>query len=347
MKTFFSQFVFIAAMFGFAVSASADVAVLDWDNTGSALVFAQEISTLNNDDHRNVTIDYALKDNILYSRIQFDPTQYQGDGYSPGDFEFMTKLGATNMRFFGGNEKAEVEELFNGKRGNFRSDQNIWQQFKTAIKEHGAITATFSAFTSFYDDDDTTQKSTFFDSTRLDSSNYDLEKYYKDSINDLYYNTAGEGEFLEGPVPEFERAASAFFAVNEKGEITHRNGAATDSFAFYGVAEEELDSVAKLGLTTNYTYNYIDGWLQVFADDDFLFMVSNDIATGTLQYAVNVASLGLENYSGIHVGSEIEDYYTYLSFDQGVVAATPEPATALILGFAGAFALPFLRRKRK
>jgi hypothetical protein len=29
------------------------------------------------------------------------------------------------------------------------------------------------------------------------------------------------------------------------------------------------------------------------------------------------------------------------------VAATPEPATALILGFAGAFALPFLRRKRK
>jgi hypothetical protein len=347
MKTLFLSFVFAAVIFGFTVSASADVAVLDWNNPGSAIIFAREITTMNNDDSRNVTVDYAMKDNILYSRIQFDPNQYSGPSYSSGDFEYMARLGLTNMRFWGGDERADVNpEKLNGGMKNFMPDRSIWETFKTAINNgDGAITATFSSYDSFYDKNENTQKSTFFDSTRLDSSNYDLKQYYKDSINDMYYDTGGEGKFLEGPVPEFERAASALFAVDKDGNIVYRNGAANDSFDFYAVADEYLDSIDELGLTTNYNYNYVDGWLQVFDGNDFLFMVSSDPVTGTLQYAVNLSSLGLENYSGIHIGSEVEDYYTFLSLPQ-TVAGTPEPATALILGLAGTIALPFLRRKK-
>ncbi|MDR2757685.1 MAG: PEP-CTERM sorting domain-containing protein [Planctomycetaceae bacterium] len=346
MKTFFHFFVFAAVLLGFTASAAADVAVLDWNDTGNATVFAQEITALHNDDVRDVTIDYAIKDNILYSRVQLDPSKYNGEGYSPSDFAFMTSLGLTNMRFFGGNESADNESSFSGGRKNFMPDRSIWDAFKTAINNgDGAITATFSSFTTPYDDDDTTQKSTFFDSTRLDSSNYDLDEYYKNSINDLYYNDMGEGEFLEGPVPDFERAGSAFFAVDENGNIVHRNTTATDTFSFMNKDDVTAD---ELGLTTSYTYNYVDGWLQVFDGNngDFLFMVYSDPTNGTIEYAVNLSSLGLENYSGIHIASEIEDYYTFLSFDQGVIAPTPEPATILIFGLAGGMAIPFLRRKR-
>lgn len=345
MKTFLVPFVFAAVLLGFTVSASADVATLDWDNPGSAIVFAQEITNLHNDDNRGVTIDYALKDNILYSRVQLDPNQYTG-----GDFEFMTSLGLTNMRFFGGNESAYESdninsEGFTGKRKNFMPDGSIWEAFKAAANNDGAITATFSSFTLLdYDDDETTQKNAFFDSTRLDSSIYDFNQYYKDSINDLYYDTAGEGEFMEGPVTGFERAAAAVFAVDEDGNVVYRKNAATDDIPFYG-AEEELNGIGDLGMTTNYTYNYVDGWLQVFGDNDFLFMVNSDPTTGTIQYAINLSSLGLENYSGIHIASEIEDYYTYLSLPPAVTG-TPEPATVLILGFAGCFVFPFLRRKK-
>jgi hypothetical protein len=361
MKTFLTLFVFAAAIFGFTVSASADVAVLDWNNPGSATVFATEITMLNNDDHRNVTIDYAIQGDILYSRIQLDPSQYDrvysqreieiydriGYPDPSADFEFMTRLGLTNMRFFGGDERADTPSPLEGGRKNFMPDKSIWEAFQAAVNNgNGTITATFSSFTSPFDDDATTQKSTFFDSTRLDSSNYDLTQYYKNGINDMYYDTAGEGEFMEGPVPGFERVASATFAVDANGDIVYQNGAATDSFAFYGIPDNELDSIEELGLTTSYTYKYIDGWLQVFDGNDFLFMVSSDPTNGTIQYAVNLSSLGLENYSGIHIASEIEDYYTFLALPP-TAAGTPEPATALILGFAGCIALPFLRRKKK
>ncbi|MDR2117176.1 MAG: hypothetical protein LBP87_12430 [Planctomycetaceae bacterium] len=356
MKTFFAPFIFVAVIFGFTVSVSADVAVLDWNNTGTAMVFAQEIATLNNDDGRAVTVDYALQGNVLYSRVQLDPNQYGDPKYgNPQEaLNYMTRLGLTNMRFFGGNERADFdpESSKNFMPAAYYDDggsNSIWTAFKAANNNSGGtITATFSSYTTTYDDDDSTQKTTFFDSTRLDSSNYDLEQYYKDGINDLY-NNAGEGEFYEGPVPELEDAASAVFTVDENGDVVYKNGAATDSFPFYGTPDEELDSVDELGLTTSYTYNYVDGWLQVFdgKNGDFLFMVSSDPTNGTIQYAVNLSSLGLDNYAGIHIGSEIENYYTYLSFDEGVIAGTPEPATALILGFAGCFALPFLRRKTK
>ncbi|MDR2757684.1 MAG: hypothetical protein LBC20_18490 [Planctomycetaceae bacterium] len=301
MKTFFYFLVFAVVILGFTASVSADTALFDWANPSNALVFATEISSLSHGE-RSVEIDYAVKDNVLYSRMTFDNNDY-------------AELGFQGLNIFGGNERAvgspETDSRFFYKDN---SSSNLMDYYEYAVQNDNVIAADYRVSYG-------TTLAYIFDTNFLNEFGKD---YFANEIVDI------AGSFVDGINSMFTMHNGAYYVVNEEdGFLANQYGE-----WLYGGA-------------TEFTATYSDGVLTVLANGEFLASFSYS-GGDYLEYAFSLEGLGLDNYNGIHLASQLENYYTFLDFSQGTFyASTPEPATALIFGLAGGIAIPFLRRKRK
>ncbi|MDR2114987.1 MAG: hypothetical protein LBP87_01250 [Planctomycetaceae bacterium] len=308
MKTFFAPFVFAAVILGFTVSVSADTLPFDWNNPENATVFASQVATFSY-GQRPVEIDYAIKDNVLYSRINFT---------SETDAQAHVEWISQGLNIFGGNERAtgdSQEHEFYNKNSDF------WRDYKYAVDNDNVYVVGID----IYEQGDSSAGDQYF------KANTFTTKHLTDAARENFL------DYLEA-LP----STDTFIRMNAEAEYTYGYSHGLNYWAGDGNAESfgygRTDYDGKVSAT------YSDEQLSVFIGNEFIS--SFNTYDTYLEYAVNLDGLGLEHYNGIHIGSQLEGYYTFLEFPSAN-AATPEPATALILGFAGCLALPFLRRKTK
>ncbi|MDR2757687.1 MAG: PEP-CTERM sorting domain-containing protein [Planctomycetaceae bacterium] len=303
MKTFLISSVFAAVLLGFTVSVSADTAFFDWNNPNDALVFTTQIAAFSY-GQRPVEIDYAVKDNVLYSRIKFD---------NPSHAEFVSH----GLNIFGGNEQVAGNSQDNSF---YSKNTQFWNDYKFAVQNYNVYTIDIDIQENMDADDQYFIANTF-------TTKYLTEEGKKKFINDVIEN------------PYYDESIHKINAL-----YTYNKGIS------YLAGDENFVQYASMGHKsysgTTFTATYADEHLSVLANNEFL---SGFNTYGNyLEYAVNLDGLGLDNYNGIHIGSQMEGYYTFLDFSEGTFhAATPEPATLLIFGLAGGIAIPFLRRKKR
>jgi hypothetical protein len=310
MKTFLFPFVFAAVILGFAVSVSADTTLFDWEDPGNAIVFATEISGLSHGE-RPVEIDYAIKDNVLYSRVTFS----DNGGVLGSD---LVQAGFKGLNIFGGYERAVGNPQDNNQFFYRDNSSNFWTYYEYAATNDDVYAAYLQAEGAF---------------AKVFASGY-LSDTYDEGWENSYRNYFTEnivkesGSLVDG-VDMFTKYESAAYWVDEEAGISNKN---------IGTFMEGTDFEA----------TYLDGVLTISANDNFLFSLNYVEGNDYFEYAFSLDGLGLDHYNGIHIGSQRENYYTFLDFSEGTFhAGTPEPATALILGLAGSIAIPLLRRKTK
>ncbi|MDR2439216.1 MAG: hypothetical protein LBE12_07600 [Planctomycetaceae bacterium] len=311
MKTFLFPFVFAAVVFGLTVSVSADTTLFDWEDPGNAIVFATELATFSKaSPDQWVEIDYAIKDNVLYSRI----TKVADTPAS--------NLGFTDLHIFAGAQRADGYPEGTGSDFFSVSNESFWGEYENAVL-NDAMRFVELMSDKTYDLVTTSVLDTNYLIDRTKNNFQTVSTEYAENLNEVYMTAIN---------------SSAYYMVQD-GEILLSQTQAYEGYQGYDGTTTDIDAV------------YNDGIFTISANGNFLFSFSYSNMNDYIEYAINLDGIGSglgDDFHGIHIGSQREGYYTFLELPStSIIAGTPEPATALILGFAGGIAIPLLRRKTK
>ncbi|MDR0337917.1 MAG: hypothetical protein LBI18_12585, partial [Planctomycetaceae bacterium] len=255
MKTFFSQLFFAVAMFSGVVSVLADTTLFDWNDPGNAVVFATEITTLSHGG-RPVEVNYAIKDNTLYSRVSFGDVLYD-DGATEPSSEAASR-GLRGFNIFGGYERAagNVQEDYNFF---FSRPNALWSYYEHAVQNDAVYAAYFNAETGF---------SQFFASNYLlpDGRDYFIE------------GVAGNSSSFVGGIDMHTKHEGLTYFIDEEEE----NGISESSQIGWSLKGNEGTEGA------DFTATYSDGVLEVSANGNFLFSFNYSEGNSYLEYAVSL-----------------------------------------------------------
>ncbi|MDR0703671.1 MAG: hypothetical protein LBF88_01645 [Planctomycetaceae bacterium] len=146
------------------------------------------------------------------------------------------------------------------------------------------------------------------------------------------YNSTTTGEATIDGQPIDLEGGNYIFSANSNGEGKVFSG----DHEWYYLSEEYLSG-------ESWTRYYDDG-IQHLISFDITDLMRQRLGYENIESAFLFA---FEDWGALDSDFDYQDFAFILTNVSANVAAIPEPATALILGFAGTLALPFLRRKKK